>query len=51
MDKCSIISNEPKKAHTFVMDERIRKLEMTHTFVGYGLDPCSLTTCPKKTIS
>jgi hypothetical protein len=34
-----------------MMDEGIENLEMTHTFVGYGFDPCSLTTCPKKTIS
>jgi hypothetical protein len=33
------------------MDEGIEKLEITHTFFGYGLDLCSLTTCPKTTFS
>lgn len=34
-----------------MMDEGIRKLKTTHTFVGSSLDPCSSTPCPKKTIS
>ncbi len=38
----------PKKAHTFVMKEGIGKLEMTHTYAKYGLDPCSLTHAPRK---
>ncbi len=44
---CNIQGTPKRPAHSWWMKE----LETTHTFVGYGLDPCSLTTCPKKTIS
>jgi hypothetical protein len=39
LDECFVIPREPRKAHTFVMDEGIGKLETTYIFVGFSFYP------------